>query len=415
MIGRRATPSTPVVDKPKGFDDFEVRLGDVMRGERATLGRSLLDVQRELKIKATYIAAIENCDVSAFESQGFIAGYVRSYARYLGLDPEWAYVTFCAEAGFAPAHGMASAASSPRAPRTIASGALGRGGLRDPFADPNATFVPRGESLFSRVEPGAVGSILVLVALIGAIGYGGWSVLQEVQRVQLAPVDQAPVVVAEIDPLGNVSGDAPLVRSAPASNEASADEADPVATAQSYDRLYRPDALDVPVLVARDGPIAGIDPRAGTIAAATEQAIDDAVAIAAAEAAGTGTPVQVVEAGAPGVELLAVRPSWVRVQAADGTVLFEKILDAGERYVVPKLEEPPVLRAGNSGSVYFAVNGQTFGPAAPGAQVVKNVALSPEALTATYQLADLSVDPDLAAIVAVAEAVPAEDAQPVID
>ena len=44
---------------------------------------------------------------------------------------------------------------------------------------------------------------------------------------------------------------------------------------------------------------------------------------------------------------------------------------------------PAVLRAGNSGSVYFVVNGQTYGPAAPGAQVVKNVALSPEALTAS--------------------------------
>ena len=29
------------------FDDFEMRLGDIMRGERATMGKSLLDVQRE--------------------------------------------------------------------------------------------------------------------------------------------------------------------------------------------------------------------------------------------------------------------------------------------------------------------------------------------------------------------------------
>ena len=66
MIGRRAKPSTAEVDKPKGFDDFELRLGDVMRGERATMGKSLLDVQRELKIKATYIAAIEKyVDVAA--------------------------------------------------------------------------------------------------------------------------------------------------------------------------------------------------------------------------------------------------------------------------------------------------------------------------------------------------------------
>jgi cytoskeletal protein RodZ len=402
-----------VVDKPKGFDDFEVRLGDVMRGERATLGRSLLDVQRELKIKATYIAAIENCDVSAFESQGFIAGYIRSYARYLGLDPEWAYAKFCAEAGFATSHGMATAASTPRAQRTIAAAAMNRSALKDPFADPNATFIPRGESLLSRIEPGAVGSMLVLVALIGAIGYGGWSVLQEVQRVQLAPVDQAPVVVAEIDPLGNVSQEAPQIRSAPASTaEADAGEDPVLAGAQGYDRLYRPQALDVPVMVARDGPIAGIDPRNGGLGGNAEAAITAAVGEALNPQEGL---VQVVEADAPAVELLAVRPSWVRVQSADGTVLFEKVLDAGERYVVPQMEAPAVLRAGNSGSVYFAVNGQTFGPAAPGAQVVKNVALSPEALTASYQLADLSVDPDLAAIVALAEATPEATPLPVAD
>jgi hypothetical protein len=47
--------------------------------------------------------------------------------------------------------------------------------------------------------------------------------------------------------------------------------------------------------------------------------------------------------------------------------------------------------------------------------VVKNVALSPEALKASYQLADLSVDPDLAAIVAVAEATPQAMPVPVAD
>ena len=60
-----------------GFDDFEMRLGDIMRGERATMGKSLLDVQRELRIRASYVAAIENCDISAFDAPSFIAGYVR--------------------------------------------------------------------------------------------------------------------------------------------------------------------------------------------------------------------------------------------------------------------------------------------------------------------------------------------------
>ena len=380
MIGRKAPPSAAEQEKPKGFDDYDLRLGDLMRGERATLGKSLLDVQRELKIKAAYIAAIENADVSAFETPGFIAGYVRSYARYLGMDPDHAFRKFCVEANFEIAHGMSAAASSPaRAarPKVAAEG-------RDPFANPNVTFVPRRESLLTRVDPGAVGSLLVLVGLIAAIGYGGWSVLQEVQRVQLAPVDQAPAVVAEIDPLGNVSAPAPLVRSAPEAPVAEATAGlDPV---EGVDRLYRPQALDRPVLTSRDGPIAAIDPRRSATMAGAEPV---------SPSTGEDATVQVVAEAAPGVELLAVRPSWVQVTATDGTVLFEKILDAGERWAVPQMEEPPVLRAGNSGSVYFAVNGKAYGPAAPGAQVVKELPLSAQALTERYALADCTVDPDL--------------------
>jgi cytoskeletal protein RodZ len=379
MIGRRFRTPTPEVDKPKGFDDYDMRLGDLMRGERATLGKSLLDVQRDLKIKASYIAAIENADVSAFETQGFIAGYVRSYARYLGMEPDATFARFCREANFEVAHGMSAAAST--ATMSAARSRALANENRDPFV--HASFVPRAESMFSQVQPGAIGSLAVLIALIGTLGYGGWSVLQEVQRVQLAPVNEAPSVVAEIDPLGNVNGDAPLVRSAPA--------AQVVAEESGAERVLRPGALSVPVLVARDGPIAGIKPAEVTTT------VDQVVAEVVAEEA----PVQVVENVAPGVELVAVCPAWVRVSAADGTVLFEKILNAGERYAVPALEQAPVLRSGNSGSVYFSVDGKIYGPAAAGAQVVKNVSLASASLTTAYAPADLGGD---AALVNVADA-----------
>jgi hypothetical protein len=383
MIGWRSKPSTTEEDKPKGFDDFELRLGDLMRGERATLGKSLLDVQRELKIKATYIAAIENADLSAFETPGFVAGYVRSYARYLGMDPEWAFARFCEEAGYTVSHGLSSAA----APQQIVR-ARARGDLAEPLANPNASFVPRGEAIWSQIEPGAVGSVLVLLALVGAIGYGGWSVLREVQRVQLAPVDEAPTVLAQIDPLQDVTAPAPaLVTSRPATVAP-----EEPASAEVMDRLYRPQALDVPVLTSRDGPIAAIDPRETGVLAET----DTALAVEAALAEALGSDVQVVDAARQGIEVLAVRPAWVRVNAADGTVLFEKILDAGERYAVPALEEPPVFRTGNSGSVYFIVDGTTYGPVAPGANVVKDVALSSEALTQSLAAADPTADEDLA-------------------
>ena len=380
MIGWRSKPQASEEEKPKGFDDFDLRLGDLMRGERATLGKSLLDVQRELKIKATYIAAIENADVSAFETPGFVAGYVRSYARYLGMDPDDAFRRFCAEANFTVAHGLSASA----APQRQAQQARVRAEFADPLANPNATFIPRGESVFSRIEPGAVGSVAVLLVLIGAIGYGGWSVLREVQRVQLAPVDEAPSVVAQIDPLsGAEPAPAPVVATGTATAEAAPD---------GLDRLYRPQALDVPVLVSRDGPIAAIDPRLAGVAPAQD-------GIAAADQPATGEEaVQVVADARPGVEILAVRPAWVRVNAADGTVLFEKTLDAGERYAVPALEQAALLRTGNSGSVYLLVDGVTYGPAAPGANVAKDIALSPDAVTDRYVMADPTVDEALAKV-----------------
>lgn len=388
MIGRPTTPTVEEQAKPRGFDDFDLRLGDIMRGERATLGKSLLDVQRELKIKASYIAAIENADPTAFETQGFVAGYVRSYARYLGMDPEDAYLKFCEEGNFSVAHGMSAAASGPKPSR----GAVSDG--RDPFANPNTPFAPRGESMFARVEPGALGSMAVLLVLIAGLGYGGWAVLQEVQKVQFAPVDQAPGVVAEV---GTVTENDEVRAAADAAAEIE------TPTTEALDRLYRPQALDVPVLVARDGPISSLTPHRGREKADDPVDAVDAVETAVAEALGGPVP-QVVEPDVPEVMMVAVRPSWVRVQAADGTVLFEKILDAGEEYVLPKTEEAPLLRAGNAGSVYFAVNGVHYGPAGTGPSVIKNVALSAEALKQNYAVADLTADKDLADYVAVAQA-----------
>ena len=380
-----------------GFDAFDLRLGDLMRGERATMGKSLLDVQRELKIKAAYIAAIENSDPTAFDTPGFIAGYVRSYARYLNMDPDWAFDTFCTESGFATAHGMSEQASGakPIKPATFE---------KDIFATPATPFVPAGDAMFSGVEPRAIGSFAVLIALIGGLGYGGYSVLQEVQKVQLAPVENTPTVVADIDPLaggGLPASDAGV--DVVAGFEAPSTE--------SLDRLYRPQALDAPVMVPRDGPIATLNPRAnGALpqdggSAFNQLALGDPSAIA-------GPDIQVTAPARPGVQLVAVREAWVRVRSADGSVIFEAVMNAGDTFDVPQTEDPATLRIGESGAVYFAVNGAHYGPVGPRGQVTSNLALSVDNLTESYAVADLTADTDLAEVVRVAEVqvlTPAQD------
>ncbi len=405
MIGRRfSRKAEEEVVEPKGFDDFDLRLGDLMRGERATLGKSLLDVQRELRIRAAYIAAIENCDPTAFDTPGFIAGYVRSYARYLDMDPDKAFAAFCAESGFSTAHGMSAAASSAKRaplPRQVSA-------VRDPFAAPTTPFAPAKDALFSNVEPRAVGSSLVLLLLIGAIGYGGWTVLNEVQRVQFAPVENTPSVMSDLDPLR-----ARPAAQTPQDGTALASAGDGQARNDALTRMYRPQALDVPVLVARDAPISTLDPStvgafANVPSRNQQMASIDRLVEEVLSGGATGTPAtpvpQVVANPNPGVEIVAVRAAWVRVNAANGSVIFEGIMQPGDRYTVPATQEAPRLRVGESGSVYFAVNGQHHGPVGRRGTVTSNVELSVEHLTTAFAVADIEADGDLARTVAEARA-----------
>lgn len=408
MIGRKSKRKDLIEEpKPLGFDDFELRLGDVMRGERATLGKSLLDVQRELRIRASYIAAIENCDPSAFDTPGFIAGYVRSYARYLDMDPDATFAAFCAESGFVTAHGMSEKASVIKKRSDFAQAPKA---ARDPFSQPNMPFAPGGDSFLSQIEPGAIGSMLVLVALLGGIGFGGWTVLKEVQRVQLAPVEQTPVVLSDLDPLD--AAVQPVRTDDDGGADIAAVGAGPFSppSNEALDRLYRPQALDVPVLIARDAPISTLDPRSvGAFAQADRtdlpevqgDVIQDGVDRALAEALGDVPAFpRVLEDMAPGVIMVAVRPAWVRVRASDGTTIFEAIMNAGDTYAVPQTEDPATLRVGESGAIYFAVNGQTYGPAGARGQVTSNLPLSVANLTATYTIAAAEDDTDLARVVA---------------
>lgn len=360
----------------RGFDDYELRLGDVMRGERATLGKSLLEVQRDLRIRAAYLAAIETGDLSAFESRGFIAGYVKSYARYLGIDPAWAYEQFCLDTGFKGVHELvrneehrraAQAESAAREARALSEG-------DERILNPRAPFTPARGGWTEGLDRGALASVAVLALLTGAIVVGAVNVLREIQRVDVTGAATPLPVVTEIDPVS---------QAARAQGESAS--RDPVAVATATG-LRRPQELDSPVLTARDGPIATIDPdRVGTLAPMAEMTRS-----AATRPADTAPAVQVTEAAPEAVALFAVRPAWIRVSLEDGTVLFERILDAGEVYRVPEAEQPVLLRAGNAGSLFMNVGGTTFGPVGPGTTVARNVRLGAEEIRAAFaEVSDL--------------------------
>jgi hypothetical protein len=250
----------------------------------------------------------------------------------------------------------------------------------------------------SRIEPGAIGSALVLVALIGAIGYGGYSMLNEVQRVTVAPVENTPDVLADLDPLAGmaIENEDVITPETIAAFQPPSDE--------GLDRLYRPQALDVPVMIARDAPISTLDPaRGGALAGALPSADrDSSLVLAEVEPQSvTGQPSPRVLADAPPeLRVVAVRAAWVRVRSADGTSIFEGVMNAGDYYDVPALEEPPTIRIGESGAIYFAVNGTHYGPAGPRGSVTSNLALDTAQLVASYDAPDITADQDLESFVA---------------
>lgn len=366
--------------KAKKYGPYEFALGDELRGERATLGRTLLDVQRDLRIKAEHIAAIENADPSAFPNPGFISGYVRSYARYLQLDPDEVYWRFCQETGFS------SATAKPAAPISKKSAVASRAAV--PLSGTFRPDFPMASPLRAGLPPipfAAIGSLFVLVGLVCGLAYGGWTVLQNIQRVHFAPVDELPVAVAEVDPL-----------SVPApqdfENLILSELASPVA-ATALSELYRQQELEVPILVPRDGPIASIDPdRMGLITRnmiARDQGIlveDPRVQAGAADAS---SEMQVVAAEEqPLIAVIAERAAWIRVYLEDGTVLFERILERGETYSPPADVVGAMIWAGNSGSVYVRVGEDLHGPLGTGTRAVRDIVLQPDAIVERFAVVE---------------------------
>lgn len=372
----------------RGFDEYDITLGDEMRGERASRNKTLDAAEADLCIRANLIAAIENCDLTAFPNQSVVAGYVRSYARYLGMNPEHCYLRFCAESGFRSpvavlvTGGAKPAPGAPKAAAPTSQAAMALAQSR--FAAP-----PTPHRIRARISWGGLASSIALIGLVIGLSYGGYALLQDIQRVGFAPLPEAPSVVA----------DAPLIR-APQIDaglidrpDASAYQADGVLAAMSIEAELLP-----PVLPSRDGPISAINPATSGVFMGLAEPEDprsphpDAEIQADPLAAADPVPAAGDEplAPAPGVSVHAAGEAWVRVQDGDQAVLFEGILAAGQQFALPPLATAPMLRTGNAGAIYVVIDGAPYGPIGGRGRVVKNVSLLAQDVRSTIPEANLS-------------------------
>ena len=352
----------------KGYDSYTVTLGDKLRGERATLGKTLEDVERETRLRIEFLLGIENADISAFPAPSFIAGYVRSYASHLNMDPEECFIQFCKESGFI---GLQSQINGTKKNKVVKATKH----LDDPILNPQIPKNKIQNGKFNNFSISGLFSLTALLILIFGLGYGGVTVLNEVQKVNLSPLNQLRSIKTNTSTLSNENSFFEKINT---NNLNIASNAD-------LENLYRPTELILPLLTPRDGPISAIDPSSSGVYAQEDKSLID-LEIETSTFKITQAP-QVTEKEPKAIYVIAQKPAWVRIFEPNGNILFENILDTGQRYKVPKSAKSAMLRAGNSGFVYLMIGDDFYGPLGTSTGVAKKVNLQSEMIIENYELA----------------------------
>ncbi len=152
-------------------------LGEEFRSAREARGLSLSDVAERLHIRSVYLAAIEDEDWHVIGAPVYVRGFMRTYARFLGLDAEAAVARFSAS--------MPAGTPAATAPRPQPTAAEKRAAAEQ--ASPS------------------LAAILAIVVAIAAVLFVGYEFYQYKASPQAAtPVAGASAVVAD-DPAATVT------------------------------------------------------------------------------------------------------------------------------------------------------------------------------------------------------------------
>jgi cytoskeleton protein RodZ len=357
-------------------------IGELLQERREDLGLDLDEIGAMLRIKAAYLAALEQGRTHDLPGPTYAIGFVRAYAEFLGLDAEPVLARFKAEA----------------------AGITARPDLALP--------VPLGE----RSLPGGA---LVLVALIVALcGYGIWYYLSTEERSRpervasvpaaLQPPSSGPVLVPPPNPSAPSpaaaqsapppSSPQPQQQPQPSLFGAAAGPNPATAAASPAPAPATPPAPAAPVPAAVIMPAAspsstapvtngaarpnGPAPSQQT-AAQTSPATQPAAAASAglAPATAAAAPPAAPTAGGGRIAIRALADCWIQVRAPDQSVVFSRVLRSGEVYNVPA-RSGLSLRTGNAGALEISVDGKTA-PAIGGLGALRrDVALDPAELAA---------------------------------
>ncbi len=330
-------------------------VGLTLRAVRERRGQSLTDIARVLRIRAEFLDALERGRFDVLPGRIYAAGFLRSYALHLGLDPDAVVEAFKQEL-----------AHVPEAER-----------LSFPTPAPE-----------QRLPPGwlIVGAVIAALAVYGSWHYlrgEGETVVERVAPVpehlarEVPPPEAKPVAPAEMPPRRGtgevVAAPVPVVSTAVPAVPAAAPAAEPVQAPPPAPALAPP-----AVMAAAPPPLAAVPaPRAPALPAAVPPPTSPPVP--AGETSGY-VPVTYGAANADvRIVLRARSDSWVQVQGPNNELLLTRILKPGDSYRVPNRPDL-ALNTGNAGGIEILVDGQPVPALGPIGLVQRNIRLDPEAL-----------------------------------
>lgn len=312
-------------------------VGDLLRERRQELDLDLETIGEALRIKPVYLTAIEQGRTGDLPGPTYAIGFIRAYAHYLGFDGERVLDSYKAESV-------------------------------EVHARPDLSLpVPLG----ARSMPG--GPILLVGLILALCGYGTWYYLATGER---SRPERVAAVPAELQQAVQAGGIAPPA-AAPATDPPGPAAAGPAAAPRFSSGLMPSQAP------AADSSSPAPSPAQAAAPAAVPPApvLTDAAAVAAGSGVAGTSPAGSQTGNAAGnIEIHARADCWVQIRDADQSIVFSRVLKAGESYRVPR--SGLSMRTGNAGALAILVDGKPT-PALGGLGTLRrNVALEPEALLA---------------------------------
>lgn len=299
---------------PEG-SEIETNAWETLRRARESLGLSVADVSAHLKLTVRQIEAIERGDLSVLPGAAFARGFVRNYARFLGLDQ--AVFLQAIEAEGTPDTDALASRMNPAGLGTMPFKGTNRFASLPMALGVLALFVLLSLGAYFRWFESRDSDLLAQIQSesVPSDGVSAASVPPPVAEQSVSPVSSAPVVVVQLEPStassvgfqGTVAG---------ASSSA-------VVAAQS-----------MPASAKQSAPVA-------------QQSVP---AVAKQSAPSAATPLATQSGNSASLVLAFEGDSWVEVRDAAGKSILSRLNPAGSSQALQGTP-PFTLVVGNAGKV----------------------------------------------------------------